>query len=104
MKQLPGCERGRGQATSETLLLYLGLSQQRAGEVAAARATYQQAVQEVHRDHVSSLAAERTRNPAALDHGNRVAGNPSGKFPGQAGGLNQGIRGKGCQRCTVAGE
>ena len=31
------------------LLLYLGLSQQRAGEVAAARATYQQAVQEVQR-------------------------------------------------------
>jgi tetratricopeptide (TPR) repeat protein len=30
-------------------LLYLGLSQQRAGEVAAARATYQQAVQEVQR-------------------------------------------------------
>ena len=31
------------------LLLYLGLTQQRAGEVAAARATYQQAVQEVQR-------------------------------------------------------
>ena len=30
-------------------LLNLGLSQQRAGEVAAARATYQQAVQAVHR-------------------------------------------------------
>jgi len=50
-------------------LLYLGLSQQRAGEVAAARATYQQAVQEAQRQLKKVTLDSLAPNHEAALHG-----------------------------------